>query len=62
MSKDWIIDVLGDLRAFATANELPSLARQLEETVVVASVEIAQVDPGSEGHGHALGGVQRAAG
>ncbi|MGB3553671.1 MAG: hypothetical protein WBA25_03410 [Jannaschia sp.] len=42
MSKEWIIDVLGDLRGFASANALPTLATQLEEAMVVARTEIAQ--------------------
>lgn len=42
MSKDWIIDVLTDLRTFAHQNELPSLAVQLDDTVLVAAAELAQ--------------------
>ena len=41
MSKEWIIDVLGDLRGFARANAMPVLADQLEEALVVAALEIA---------------------
>lgn len=62
MAKDWIIDVLGDLRAFANDNDLPSLAHQLDEAVVVASVEIAQAAPGVDGHGCEIGGPERAVG
>lgn len=40
MAKEWIIDVLGDLRGFAQTNDLPTLADQLEETLVVAVAEI----------------------
>jgi len=42
MSKDWIIDVLTDLRAFAHLNELPSLAEHLDDTVLVAAAELAE--------------------
>lgn len=42
MSKDWIIEVLGDLRRFAKANAMPSLAELLDEAIVTATVEIAQ--------------------
>jgi hypothetical protein len=42
MSKEWIIEVLGDLHGFASANALPQLAAQLEEARVVAIVEITQ--------------------
>lgn len=41
MKYDWILDVLVDLRAFAQANGLDALAEELEQTRVVASVEIA---------------------
>lgn len=49
MSKEWIIDVLGDVRGFATANGLPTLADQLEEAIAVAVIEISQVAPGQAG-------------
>ncbi|MDB2407116.1 hypothetical protein N9W17_01110 [Jannaschia sp.] len=45
MSKDWIIEVLGDLRGFATMNDLPATAVQLEEAIVVAIAEISQDVP-----------------
>jgi len=45
MSKDWIIDVLTDLRTFAHLNELPSLAEHLDDTVLVAAAELAQNAP-----------------
>lgn len=40
MQHDWITDVLMDLRAFAQANGLDRLARQLEDTLAVATAEI----------------------
>ncbi|UWQ18677.1 hypothetical protein [Jannaschia sp. M317] len=43
MSKNWIIEVLGDLRGFASVNDMPNLAEQLEEAIVVAIAEIGQV-------------------
>lgn len=41
MSKSWILDVLADLKSFAAQNELPILAAELDELVVVAMAEIA---------------------
>lgn len=41
MKYDWILDVLVDLRTFAQANGLNALAQELEQTRMVASVEIA---------------------
>ena len=40
MGRDWIIDVLADLRNFARDNDLPLLQAQLEEATLVAQVEI----------------------
>jgi len=63
MSKEWIIDVMGDLRAFAAANELPTLASQLDDVLVTASVEIAQnALPRSEGYDPTARGLAAAAG
>ena len=41
MGRDWIIDVLADLRSFARDNDMPLLSAQLEEAGLVAQVEIA---------------------
>ena len=41
MRHDWIIDVLTDLQTFARANNLEALAGQLDDTRLVAQVEIA---------------------
>ncbi|MDI3338423.1 hypothetical protein QKW60_18585 [Defluviimonas aestuarii] len=43
MQYEWILDVLTDLKAFAQANGLSSLAEQLDDTSLVAAGEIAQV-------------------
>jgi hypothetical protein len=43
MKHDWIMDVLADLRSFATVNGLGGLAEQLEDTMLVATAEIATV-------------------
>lgn len=40
MGHDWIIDVLADLKSFASTNDLPHLAEQLEEAALAARVEI----------------------
>lgn len=47
MAHDWIIDVLTDLKAFANANGLPALAERLEETNIVAQIEIASQTKGA---------------
>lgn len=38
---EWILDVLADLKSFADANDLPSLAEQLDDTQLIAAAEIA---------------------
>lgn len=63
MSKEWIIDVMGDLRAFAIANDLPALAVRLDDALVTATYEIAQADPcRSEGHDPTARGLVAATG
>lgn len=48
MQHDWILDVLADLKTFATANGLPALAEQLEDTRLVAMAEVASALEGAE--------------
>ena len=50
MQNDWILDVLADLKTFARQNGLSSLASQLDDTQVVAAVEIASVAEGQTDH------------
>jgi hypothetical protein len=38
---DWILDVLADLKSFASANGLGALAEQLDDTKLIAAAEIA---------------------
>lgn len=38
---NWILDVLADLKTFASANGLSTLAEQLDDTRLIAAVEIA---------------------
>ena len=38
---DWIIEVLDDLRAYAKENRLDALAKEIEDTRLVAQTEIA---------------------
>lgn len=45
MQYDWIIDVLTDLKTFATRNGLPALAEQLDDVRLVAATEISNVLP-----------------
>lgn len=62
MSKQWIIDVMGDLRGFAQTNAMPALSAQLEEAIAVASAEIEQVAPMQAGrYGAETGRCARAA-
>ena len=46
MTSDWILDVIGDLQAFARTNGLPGLAEQLDDTALIAMAELASA-PGS---------------
>lgn len=41
MANDWIIDVLADLKTYATKNGMSALSRQLEDTTLIAASEIA---------------------
>jgi hypothetical protein len=41
MKNDWIIDVLMDLKKFSAKNELRYLAEHLDDTIMVASTELA---------------------
>ena len=44
MANDWIIDVLADLKTYAKKNGLSVLAKQLEDTTLIAATEIASVE------------------
>ncbi|WP_082176232.1 hypothetical protein [Pseudaestuariivita atlantica] len=68
---DWILDVLTDLKQYARANGMLTLAEQLDDTRLVASTEIASQGapvtggPGDNGstdrtHSRRLGTSQRA--
>lgn len=37
---DWILDVLADLKAFASSNGMASLSEQLDDTMLVAAGEL----------------------
>ncbi len=50
MQNEWILDVLTDLRAFACRNGLGALAKQLEDTRLVAARELASDSEGCAGH------------
>ena len=41
MQHDWILDVLADLKKFASSNGLPALAEQLDDARIVAMAETA---------------------
>jgi hypothetical protein len=44
MRHDWVFDVLSDLLAYATRNDLPRLAAKVSETIEVARDEIEAPD------------------
>ena len=44
MGSDWILDVLTDLKSYASKNGLSVLAEQLEDTRLVAAAELATSD------------------
>ncbi len=43
MRHDWIFEVLGDLRTYALANDMPLLAQKVDETLRVARAEVARI-------------------
>ena len=47
MANEWIIDVIADLRTYATHNGLAALARQLDDATLIAAMEIASRDGGT---------------
>lgn len=53
MKYEWILDVLADLKVFAQANGLDSLASQLEQARKVAAADIVSMPglPGSVARG-----------
>ncbi len=67
MNNDWILDVLADLKAFASANGLGTLAEQLDDTTLIAAAEItsqreeaqSRVNAGGYQLGSDTGGVGR---
>lgn len=48
MRHDWVFDVLSDLLAYATQNDLPRLAAKVSETIDEARNEIAGSGGGPE--------------
>lgn len=41
MARDWIIDVLADLKSYAEMNGMPATAASLEDTTLIALAEAA---------------------
>lgn len=66
MGQDWILDVLTDLKTFARANGMPSLAAQLDDATFVAQAELASLAEengvGIFGQGTAAGSSDRTIG
>ncbi len=44
MTNDWILDVLADLKTFASQNGLLALASQLDDTALIAAAEISSIE------------------
>ena len=58
MKNNWILDVLTDLWGFATANGLPRLAEQLDDTVLLAACELVSSPEGGDARGANAGRVE----
>ena len=43
MSKDWIIDVLADIRAFALDSKMMALSEHLDDAIILAATELKRV-------------------
>lgn len=52
LQNEWILDVLTDLGTFARQNGMRALAEQLDETKIVASVELVSGVEGSHHYEH----------
>lgn len=48
MRRAWLLDVLADLRAYARDEGLDLLARQIDDTLIVARAEIARGEDGTD--------------
>ena len=46
MTNEWMIDVLSDLRNFAAKQAMLELAEHLDDAILVATVEIRNLDRG----------------
>ncbi|MCF6272386.1 MAG: hypothetical protein L3J37_04225 [Rhodobacteraceae bacterium] len=51
MKKDWIIDVLADLRVCALNNKMTVLAEHLDDAILVAASELARMSGEEAGLG-----------
>jgi hypothetical protein len=51
VKKDWMIDVLADLRACALNNEMTKLAEHLDDAIVVAASELSRASGQEAGLG-----------
>ncbi|WP_428928773.1 hypothetical protein [Marinibacterium sp. SX1] len=59
MQNDWILDVLADLKSFATANGMTTLAEQLDDATLIAAAEIASQAENTRGRLE-IGAAERA--
>ncbi len=60
MNNHWILDILTDLRAFAQQNDLDALAEQLDQTRLLAAVELASLAGGADTSDDEATGTSRA--
>lgn len=49
---DWILDVLADLKAFASSNGLTAISEQLDDTMLIAACELASQNDEACAHVH----------
>ena len=57
MRSEWILDVLADMRSFAQANRLQTLADHLGEAQMIALAELASLGQGRVAHEKAVNGT-----
>ena len=64
MANDWILDVLTDLKSYASKNGLDCLAQQLDQAMLTAAAEISTTEHGRPvtalGHAGTIGVYPRA--
>ncbi|MBL4806051.1 MAG: hypothetical protein JKY31_02035 [Rhodobacteraceae bacterium] len=65
VGKDWIIDILADIRAFALKSEMMALSEHLDDAIILAATELERVSQRElvlDGHCDKAGGVSEQSG